>query len=278
MGGEETAFDSKINEADALLVLLDGQRISSFMQNERIGKFWAINELPNVLQIIQKSEKPVHFVISKWDIIESYFSYEDENLILEKVRDSLLGIEEFKNLIKSRTQLRIPIRLIPVSSVGRGFASLKSDGSMKKSGVLPYPFQVEIPLACVLPDMIKLTLEQLIKEKQALNQTIIEAKPNLSFWDRLSQIVSGGFKAIQSLLPKKYQFAEDILEKLIESLEEPIQTKREAAIKRTEELRHEQEKSLEFVRNEETALNYAINCFLSIKNKLDSKFPASEIS
>jgi hypothetical protein len=64
---------------------------------------------------------------------------------------------------------------------------------------------------------------------------------------------------------------------LIEFAEETAQKKQEAALRRTDELRREQAASLKAVADEETALNHVITCFISIKNKLDSTFPQSEI-
>lgn len=270
MEEEDSEFESKIKEADALLCLLDGQRLSAFMRNEKLGKVWAVNDLPNMLNIMQSSLKPIHFVISKWDILESSFT-------LEQIRNQLLQINEFSDLVKLRNKANSPVRLIPVSAVGKGFANLQSDGSMAKTGELPKPFQVEVPLACVLPDMIRTKLEELMRKKQEELSTPIEVKPNLSFWEQLGQFFGGGMKILQQLLPKKYQFAEDILQKLIEFAEEPAQRKQEAAIRRTDELRREQVASLKVVENEETALKHVVNCFISIKNKLDSTFPESDI-
>jgi hypothetical protein len=46
--------------------------------------------------------------------------------------------------------------LIPVTSVGEGFAKRGAFGEMQKIlGKIPRPFQVEVPLACVLPDLIQ---------------------------------------------------------------------------------------------------------------------------
>lgn len=270
MEEEDSEFDSRFTEADALLGLLDGQRICALMRNEKIGNLWAINDLPNMLAVMQRSPKPIHFIISKWDIVEG-------NYTLEQIRDRLLQIEEFKNLVKLRNKAGSPIRLIPVSAVGMGFATLQPDGGMAKTGVLPQPFQVEVPLACVLPDMIQTMLEELMRKREQELITQIEVKPNLSFWDRLGQAFGGGLRMVQQVLPKKYQFAEDILQKLIEFAEEPAQKKQEAAVRRTDELRREQAASLKAVADEETALKHVINCFRSIKNQLDYRFPASDI-
>ncbi|WP_223265315.1 hypothetical protein [Nostoc sp. 'Peltigera membranacea cyanobiont' 210A] len=270
MEEEDAAFESKLKEAETMLGLLDGQRLSALMRNEKLGKLWAINDLPNMLHLMQNSNKPIHFVISKWDVVQGNFT-------LEQIRDRLLQIEEFRNLVKLRNKAGTPVRLIPVSAVGIGFAKLQPDGSMAKTGELPQPFHVEVPLACILPDVIQSKLEELMRKRLEELSTPIEVKPNLSFWERLGQAFGSGLKIVQQILPKKYQFAEDILQKLIEYAEEPAQKKQEAAVRRTDELRREQAASLKVVADEETALKHVINCFLSIRNKLDYTFPESDI-
>ncbi|WP_272819219.1 hypothetical protein [Scytonema hofmannii] len=277
MEDEDTSFESQLQNADALLGLLDGQRLRALMRNEKLGLFWVVNELPNMLNIMQGSQKPIHFVISKWDTLINEYS-------LEQLRERLLEIDEFRNLIQARNEARLPVRLIPISSVGMNFAELLPDGSMAKTGSLPNPFLVEMPLACILPDMIKITLEELIKKKEEGLSKRIEVKPNLSFWERLGQIAGGvgkiGIGIVKQFLPKKYSFAEDILEDLIDfldDLEKPAKQKQEAALRRAEELRRKQAESLKKVTNEETALKHVVNCFISLTDELESKFPASNL-
>ncbi len=272
MGEEDSEFEEKITGADSLLCLLDGQKLSAFMCNQNEGKRWQMKDLPEIITLVKKKVEPkaIYFVISKWDILESNFT-------LEQIRNKLLQIDEFRDLVKSWNDGNLPVRLIPVSAVGKGFANLQPDGSMAKTGELPNPFQVEVPLACVLPDIIKIELRKLMTKKQEELSKLIEVNPNLSFWEQLLQLFGGGMKILQQLLPENYQFAEHILQKLIEIAEEPIQKKQEAAIKRIDELRREQAASIKAVENEETALNHVINCFISINNKLDSTFPESEI-
>lgn len=265
-----TEFEDKFNEADALLGLLDGQKICALLRKEKIGMVWAVNDLRNMIDVMQGSRKPVHFLISKWDIVEQQYT-------LEQIRDRLLEIDEFKNLVKLRNQAGSPVRIIPVSAVGKGFAIAKPDGSMEKTGEFPKPFQVEVPLACILPDMIQVMMEELIRKRKSELETSIEVKPDIGFVDFLGQLFAGGLKAVQEILPRKYQFAGNSLEILIEWAETPAQQKINFAAKRTEELRREQIESLKEVADEETALAHAINCFVSIQNQLIYRFPASEL-
>ena len=271
---ESSEFNDKFKTASALLGLLDGQKLCSLMKNEKIGKVWAIKDLSNMIQEMQKMEglkKPVHFVISKWDIVEQSYS-------LEQIRDRLLEIDEFKNLIKLRNQAKSTVRLIPVSAVGKGFAIAQSDGGMKKTGELPKPFQVEVPLACILPDMIKQQIEEIIKKRESEQAKNIEYKPDIGFFDWLGQLFAGGLKTVQDLLPRKYRFADDVLKTLIDWAETPAIQKVAFAARRTEELRREQAESLIKVANEESALAHSVNCFVSIQNQLSYRFPASELT
>lgn len=276
-------FHNKLKNADVLLGLLDGQRIMALMQHQKLGSIWAINELPKMLSLMQRSEKPIHFVISKWDIVQDQYSLTD-------IINLLTEIEEFKNLVQSRNKAGIPIRIIPVSAVGKGFATLQPDGSMTKNlKVLPKPFQVEVPLACVLPDLIQSEYKELEKQKVELKTADIEVKPNLSFFEQVGQLVGGGLKTAQGFvpnlvdlfLPKKYEFAKDIIQHMMmaagEIAEAPAHKKQEIAKRRAEELRQDREEALKAVADEQTALKYALDCFLSIANELYCKFPESNL-
>ncbi|MGD1700600.1 hypothetical protein [Dapis sp. BLCC M229] len=275
MEEEDEEFNNKIQAADIMLVLLDGQRLCNLMRREKPGMVFVSRELPNMLQEVQKIQnKPVHFVISKWDIVEPHYS-------LQQIRDRLLEIEEFTNLVRARNEAGTPVRLIPVSSVGKGFATLLQDGSMAKNvGVLPKPFQLEVPLACILPDIIQNQVEELIKKITAEQGKKIEVKAELSFGERLGQFLGflgGGVKKLQQSLPEEYQFGEDIIENLIETAERPAREKVAEAQRRTEELRAKQAESLNKVVDEKTALDSAVNSFSLIKNQLDIDFPESDL-
>lgn len=275
MEEEDEEFNNKIQAADIMLVLLDGQRLCNLMRREKPGMVFVSRELPNMLQEVQKIQnKPVHFVISKWDIVEPNYS-------LQEIRDRLLEIEEFTNLVRARNQAGTPVRLIPVSGVGKGFATLLQDGSMAKNiGVLPKPFQLEVPLACILPDIIKNQVEELIKKITAEEGKEIEVKAELGFGERLGQFfgfLGGGVKKLQESLPKEYQLGENIIENLIDAAEKPAREKEAEAQRRTKELRAKQAESLNKVVDEKTALDSAVNSFSLIKNRLDMDFPESDL-
>jgi GTPase SAR1 family protein len=264
-------------DADALMALLDGQRLCELIEGKKDGIRWSIQDLPNMLDIMQNTTKPIHFVISKWDVVKNKYTLED-------VTARLLQIDEFKNVVKSRNLSNTAVRLIPSSSVGIGFAELQSDGSMKKTGKLPSPYQVEMPLACILPDMIKATLEELIKRKQVEENQKIVVEVNLSFWDKLKKAFGETAKTVinsaQHLLPRKYQFANDLLEDFInfcDDVEKSVYEKERVAKQREIQLIKKKEESLKEISNEETALKHVVNCFLKIVNQLEISYPNSNI-
>jgi hypothetical protein len=270
---DSSDFDQKLEEADAFLGLLDGGKILSFMQGSREGDILIFRDLPNILQIMSRCgiENPVHFVISKWDLIDGKFS-------LEEIRERLLQISDFKQLVENRITAGSQVRLIPVSSVGMNFAVPQSDGSMKKiPEQLPQPFQIEMPLACVLPAKFRFELNRLNKQKSEEAARVIEVKPNYTIWDSIRLLIADAIETGWDLLPENYQFGEKVFQRLINFAEEDPRRKQEEAKKRTEELRQERDATIKAVGNEETALDHVIASFLYLESVLDSKFPASNI-
>lgn len=261
--GEE--FDNKLKTADIMLGLLDGQKLCSLMRNEPGSLNWVLEDLANMLGVMQDlGNKPLHFVISKWDIVEPNYS-------LREIRDRLLEIEEFTDLARARIQGETPVRLIPVSSVGKGFATLQADGTMaKKTGLSPKPFQVETPLACVLPDSVKVKLQELKKKRQAEASRNVEVKPELDILEKGGELFGG---ILQGLFPSSTGVVKD----LVDFVEQPAREKQKNALIRTEELRAKQAESIKKIVDEETALEYAIRCFMSIQERLEEDFQESDL-
>lgn len=165
---EQNKFNRQTSEANIILGLLDGKKVLDYMQNiESDDAFDLINlDLERILQEMQKSKSttPIHFIVSKWDLIENVGGY-----TLRQVRDRLLLIDRLKNFIQSRGKGCI-IRLIPVSSIGMNSASYERDISSGKTKTTRIcneinPFQVEIPLAYTLNDVIQVAINDLENRK-----------------------------------------------------------------------------------------------------------------
>ncbi|NEP88256.1 MAG: hypothetical protein F6K18_16250 [Okeania sp. SIO2C2] len=152
MDKEDYKLQEIIKQADAILGLLDGQKIQALMNNNNEQKIddFLNKDLPPIIKWMSYCQTPIQFVISKWDLLEN------DNFGLKEISDRLLDIPKFKELVVSRNKEGSPVRLIPVSSIGSGFATPQPDGSMKKiAGSIPRPFHMEVPVSCVIPDFLE---------------------------------------------------------------------------------------------------------------------------
>ncbi|MEM7553296.1 MAG: ATPase/DNA packaging protein [Cyanobacteria bacterium P01_A01_bin.84] len=148
-----TQFESLTDNANAVLVLIDGQKLLYLMEDEQLSNRVVVKfiheDLPNLMQLVQKypATIPVYFVITKWDLLEY------KNYSLKEVKNKLLNtITEFRNVVGNRKNAGCPVRLIPISSVGQGFAILENGEMKKLPGKIPQPQNLEITLAFALTD------------------------------------------------------------------------------------------------------------------------------
>lgn len=262
-------LEARLNNADCLLGLIDGQKLFDFMNGiDKDGKF-QYTELASIFSLLNRSANPVHIVISKWDLLEGHFN-------LEQIRQRLLKDDLFLNLAKTKSRTGTPLRLIPVSSVGSGFAIREADGLMRKTpGATPRPFQVEMPFAMVLPDKIKTELERIAREKVVLNMAPAPAPPHLTLWEKLGRAFGGVVRTVREYLPEKLQYTEKLLQKIAERAERGAHLKNAGARRAAEQQRQELQASLANVHDEETALEHSVHSFLELGRKLDYAFPAS---
>ena len=274
-GEEELAL--KAEAADAVLGLLDGRKIYSFMNNndDQYRNEFFLKDIPVIARIMQRCKAPVHFVISKWDLLEGKYT-------LGQIRDRLLEISEFKNLISQLTGNTV--RLIPVSSVGANFATLLPNGKMQKhSGAIPRPFYVEVPLACVLPDALLKRVADLKQQEKEIADKVVTVKPRFGgFLTVIDEFLTNTVvRFLKDNLPDNYQFSPDVLnwaEQKIQKAQEQTDQRELEAAQITQEQIMQRDKLLKEVKNEETALNYLMNQFLTITSSLDADFPASKLS
>lgn len=264
-GGLQTDFDAKIKDADALLGILDGQKILALMRNEPDGDDFVNTDLAIILQDMMRSQNPVHFVITKWDLLAN------NNYTLRDVRNRLLEGNDFLEFVQNR-MTSFTIRLIPVSSVGMEFAELQPNGSMRKiPGKHPKPFQVEMPLVCVLPDKFKAQVDAL-KEKQA---KLLGQQPSSAlrrtFADLFGIVTGNVVRFLRGFLLGGYQFTDTIIDKLLNFVELSAEKRKEEA----ERLRIQRENTFKTVQNEQTALEHAVTSYLVLVHQLQRDFPDS---
>lgn len=256
---DDSDFGRKIASADILLGLLDGDKICGLMRQEEEAESWVLEDFKNILDIImRRNDKPVHFVISKWDLVES------NGYSLKRVREKLLeSSDTFENLLRIRKRAGSLTRLIPVSSVGQGFAKPLPDGGMEKiPGKLPKPFQVEVPLACVLPDLIQNQQNELAKRRSEVSKQSTKVEADLSGVEKFSQNLPGFLRVLPG----------------IKGLAGSAEQKTREAAERSEELRQQKAAALNKIGDERSALESVVNSFILIENQLRISFPDSDLS
>lgn len=164
---ESNEIEEQAEKADALLVLLDGYRILKLMENQSGAYAFLDNELSHILAMIEGIPLvPVQFVITKWDLLDSL------NYSLDEIKHELMTFKHFNEFVTHRKNypIKTPMRLIPVSALGSEFTKFDSGKGriMKIPGGRPQPFQVEIPLACVLPDQFATTQLRIEQQKGSI--------------------------------------------------------------------------------------------------------------
>jgi GTPase SAR1 family protein len=260
--GEATfALSREAQQADALLMLLDGQKILYMMNGVTQNTLPPLNhDLSYILPIInQVGFKPVHFVITKWDLLEEQYT-------LAEIRRRLLADDKMAAVIEMRRPYQIPTRLIPVSSVGTGFARLNRQGQMVKvNNGRPRPFQVEMPLACTLVDGFQSARLEMQQQRQSKMFAL-----KMLLW-RLLELVGllGGIAAEYMPLPPQYRLGKTVIGILVDYLQEGLS-------KSVKRLEVEHDAAIAAIRDRETAMESVLISYRVLMSKLESNFPESD--
>ena len=104
-----------------------------------------------MVHLMLRVDRPVTFVITKWDLLQDIAVDEDERLGF--VRKHLMHNQNFRDLVTAHAAHRV-VRLVPVSSVGPDFTALDHAGIVVKrpDGELR-PTNADLPFAAVVPDV-----------------------------------------------------------------------------------------------------------------------------
>jgi hypothetical protein len=257
-------FNTMLQSADVFLGILDGQKILAFIGDKPEGDR-LLSDLRFILPLMEHYKKPIHFIITKWDLLDGNYSLRDILGKLEK-------IDAFTNLTQRRAR-HMPIRIIPVSSVGIGFAELRPDGVMqKKKGAIPHPLRVEVPLVCLLPDKFEARLTALQREESRI-QTI---RPLSTATERMYQAMRGTITLVhwpvyvlsRLLLRQHMAQSERAFFRTIQDLlKNRIEAKRKLA--------QEKKDSLDLIVDEQAALRHTIDRFLTLTETFEAEFPES---
>jgi hypothetical protein len=276
---ETREFFQELSEADALLGILDGSKILALLRGEPAGDRLLNFELTAPLAIMQQSRKPIQFVITKWDLLRGQYT-------LGEVRERLLRNRAFRNLVESRARIsKARIRLIPVSAVGFHFVEPQSDGLMvKRPGRSPKPWQVDIPLATIIPDQLHYVFESLDDQTKELLESKIDPASALSFTDRIRVFAAQALRSYMPIVKRilagidrnlAARVSEDDLRQLAMMLERRAQDK----LQRTElEQRAERDRSLAAVDDARSALEHLNQSFALCLERFEEEFSDSVLS
>ena len=151
-------LETRIRSAHGLLGMLDGYRVLQFLRGEPAGLRYFRSSIQPMTGIMAGATCPIHFVLTKWDLIRGFGepADADDNLRLSLVRDALMNTAQLRALVETHSWIDRIVRLIPVSAVGPDFAQMASDGRILK---LPngevHPTNVEVPLSAIIPDLFR---------------------------------------------------------------------------------------------------------------------------
>ncbi|MBE9104056.1 hypothetical protein IQ229_03585 [Nostoc cf. edaphicum LEGE 07299] len=273
-------LENVVQQADTVLGLLDGQKIYAWLNgsDQLRANIFLSTDLPNILKRMQQLTVPVHFVITKWDVLDQKFT-------LSQIREKLLTIPAFAQLIKSRGEAGSIVRIIPVSAIGLEFATLQPDGSMKKNpGKIPFPFLLEAPISCVLPDR----LQQLHNEKQAQEKQLEQQIKKMDDGNIVVGTLIGSLDFLGigldglGLLLEIDDTAEIRMARLFTKATSMVTSLVKGGIKGINEKiskgsRKKKETTLKFVKDEQSALIHAMNVFYDFEKDLIDSFPDSKL-
>ncbi|ASW57200.1 hypothetical protein [Plantactinospora sp. KBS50] len=167
-GRSQVDLEQRVQTAHAVFGIVDGQRVIEYLRGERRGVVYIENRILPMVDMMRSALCPAHFILTKWDLFDDVYSGVDENCRLQQVRDDvLLKQPAIRNMINFRRANQRIVRLLPVSAIGRHFATIDETGEMRKraDGELR-PVNVEMPLCAVIPDLYVQIESRLARETE----------------------------------------------------------------------------------------------------------------
>jgi hypothetical protein len=191
-------LEQRIETAHALFGIIDGQRMLGNMREAPGSQLYLESSIIPMIGVMRKAKCPVHFILTKWDLFDDLATpsgAQDENDRLSLVRNHLMSHAPVRNLVEQRRREKRVVRIIPVSAIGRQFATMDAEGHMvKRQNGLLRPLNVEIPLCAVLPDLFAQIEEHLDQSHE--NHIAAERQARARLTTRESMAAVGKFLAL----------------------------------------------------------------------------------
>lgn len=141
-----------VGDADALIGVIDGLHVLRAHHGDRHSVATLQTTLDAMVHCMLTTRAPIVFVITKWDLLDHL--HPDENTRLAQVRDLLMHVDGFRDLVYAHSARRV-VRLLPVTAVGHDFAFLDHGVVRKRPDGRFQPANVEIALSAVVPDILQ---------------------------------------------------------------------------------------------------------------------------
>lgn len=256
-------------EANVLFGFIDGETILGLISEgiSKEEKDAYLKDLRNMLEFMQNTNKPVHFVITKWDMLRR------ENISLLKIKKMLLrDISDFRKFVDIQLQTGAAIRLIPVSAVGMNFVDPQSNVIRTDNDVHLDPINIEIPLLYATLDTLIGQMRQLklmptgMKDKSALLR-ILRPVPHL-----LTPITNLLLVATHHQpIPPSFQPSVPLIVGDIErEIDEGIESNQTDPDINYQILKKQ-------IYNKRRILHYTIKKFFSLTRRFEKEFPGSRL-
>ena len=251
--------------ADAVIALLDGQNVLHHLRGDRRSTSLD-RDLRYLLPCLAGLDwRTVHFVVTKWDILEQEYSF-------DAVRDALLDNGKFRDFVAQRRRAEKPIHLIPVSAVGGNFAMLDDRQVMRKRPGSKYaePYLVEMTITMTLTDVflhLSKSLESRMRH-EPVNTGNLRQIP--IFLGRLLISLFQGVTAVAPLAMPfglKAAYANMVLAALDRKLEDHGQR-----------LKHEAEAAYRRIADRRSALEAVVMKQAALRFEFEKSFPRSDLT
>jgi hypothetical protein len=151
-------LEQHIQEAHALLGMIDGYRVLQYLRGEPEGDAYVRSAIQPMIGFMAGAVCPIHFVLTKWDLVRDFGepADADDDTRLGLVREALMDAMQIDALAARQGKVRRIVRLIPVSAVGAGFVRVDPQGNIvKRPKAALRPKNLELPLSAVIPDLFR---------------------------------------------------------------------------------------------------------------------------
>lgn len=265
---DEGEFQEIVENADIILGLIDGDKLFNDADQNDIKLMFELDMVITELNNRHIAGKPVHLVISKWDMLHN------RNITISQVREKLLKYPMFAQFAENIKANGDFIRLIPVSSVGFNFAEKVNEDMRIKPNATLNPYNVDVPLALALLDPMQTKLNELIKEFEKLQKTEeVRVYANLPWWQRLQRWAGGKIEQIA----KQFQIDSVELDHLVNFWKKSGEDKIRYAKEKEVEMREKLKSKIHSVDDEKSAIDYILYSFHTIETNLELTHPGSII-